>query len=162
MSSQRTQLMEMLRKATSGSEFTYAETQFIKETYRNLRKEYAKVLEDSAEDEVKVLAIRHALDSLEAHRITPEEFLSEVMYSVNVLKDKRKRDRMLRSEIAYRMALAAYFYDHVKAIKKIKGDMPITSEFLFQINELHSSLTDYQKYKAAVETRQLAQNAKAA
>jgi hypothetical protein len=152
----------MLRKATSGAEFTYAESQFIKETYRNLRGEYAKVLEDSAEDEVKVLAIRQALDSLEAHKITPEEFLSEVMYSVKMLKDKRKRDRMLRSEIAYRMALAAYFYDHVKAIKKIKGDLPSTSEFLFQIHELDCSLKDYQKYKAAAELRQQAQEAKAA
>ena len=152
----------MLRKATSGTEFTVAESQFIKETYRNLRNEYAKVLEDSAEDEVKVLAIRQALDSLEAHKITGEEFISEVMYSVHVLKDKRKRDRMLRSEIAYRMALAAYFYDHVKAIKKIKSDIPITSEFLFQINELDSSLKDYQKYKAAAESRLQSENAKAA
>ncbi|MCW3058423.1 MAG: hypothetical protein ABIY70_24805 [Capsulimonas sp.] len=155
MTMHRSELKEMLRKATSGVQLTVGESNYIKTTYKELREEYEKVLEDSAEDEVKVLAISQALSSLEAKKISGPEFVSEVIYSVYVLKDKRKRDRMLRSEIAYRMALAAYFYDHVKAIKKIPANVPVTSEFLFQINELDSSLKDYQKYKAHSEVREL-------
>jgi hypothetical protein len=143
----RPALREMLRKATAGEELTFEESNTIKRLYRDLRQEYEKVLEDSAEDEVKVLAVRHALDSLESKRMSGPEFVSEVIYSVFTLKDKRKRDRMLRSEIAYRMALAAYFYEHVKAIKKMEASAPATSELLFQIDQLDSSLRDYRKFK---------------
>lgn len=144
---------ELLRKASSGEDLTYQESSQIKRIYRDLRQEYEKVLEDSAEDEVKVLAIRHALESLESKRMSGPEFVSEVIYSIYVLKDKRKRDRMLRSEIAYRMALAAYFYEHVKAIKKIESAAPATSELLYQIDQLDSSLRDYRKFKRQAETR---------
>lgn len=147
------ELRDMLRKATSGQELTYDESKYVKRLYRELRQEYEKVLKDSAEDEIKVLAIKYALESLESKRISGPEFVSEVIYSIYVLKDKEKRDRMLRSEIAYRMALAAYFYVHVKAIKKMQSAAPATSEFLFQVSELNNSLRDYQKYKAKKERK---------
>jgi hypothetical protein len=147
------EVRDMLRKALAGEEFSRDESSRIKRIYRDLRAQYERVLEDSAEDEVKVLAIRHALDSLEAKRMSGPEFVSEVIYSVFVLKDKRKRDRMLRSEIAYRMALAAYFYDHVKAIKKMDAAAPATSELLFQIDQLDTSLRDYRKFKQQSGTR---------
>jgi len=152
-SNERQALRDMLRKAGSGQELTHDESREIKRIYRDLRAQYERVLEDSAEDEVKVLAIRHALDELESKRMSAPEFVSEVIYSVFVLKDKRKRDRMLRSEIAYRMALAAYFYEHVKAIKKMDSMAPATSELLFQIDQLDTSLRDYQKFKLQSESR---------
>src|SRR3569833_324222 len=124
----RHELRGLLRKVGVGDELSHTETSRIKKIYLDLRAEYECVLEDSAEDEVKVLAVRHALDELESMRMSAPEFVSEVIYSVFVLNDKRKRDRMLRSEIAYRMALAAYFYEHVKAIKKMDSSVPATSE----------------------------------
>ena len=153
MTPEQQKLKDLLRKVTSGKPLTMAESDFIKETYRALQSEYEKVLEDTSEDEIKVLAIRSAIESLHAKRISGPAFVSEVIYSIHVLKDKRKRDRMLRSEIAYRMALASYFYEHVKAIKRMRSDIPVTSEFLFQVNELNSSLLDYEKLKAGTVRR---------
>jgi hypothetical protein len=147
MTPEQDKLKELLRKVTSGTSLSVEESSYIKETYKSLQREYEQVIEDSSEDEVKVMAIRSALESLQAKRISGPEFVSEVIYSIHVLKDKRKRDRMLRSEIAYRMALASYFYEHVKAIKKMRSDVPVTSEFVFQVNELNSSLRDYRKLK---------------
>lgn len=152
-SDERAALREMLRKAGAGEGLTREESSRIKRIYLDLRAQYERVLDDSAEDEVKVLAVRHALDELESKRMSAPEFVSEVIYSVFVLKDKRKRDRMLRSEIAYRMALAAYFYEHVKAIKTMDSAAPATSELLFQIDQLDTSLRDYQKYKQQSQAR---------
>lgn len=143
----------LLRKAAGGEDLTQEEVRLVKSIYRELRQQYESVLEDSAEDEVKVLAIRHALESLESKRMSGPEFVSEVIYSIYGLKDKRKRDRMLRSEIAYRMALAAYFYEHVKQIKTMRAGTPATSEFLFQVNRLDDSLRDYRKLKRQTENR---------
>lgn len=148
MTPEQHKLKELLRKVTSGTPLSVEESTFIKDTYKSLQREYESVIEDSSEDEVKVMAIRSAMDSLHAKRISGPEFVSEVIYSIHALKDKRKRDRMLRSEIAYRMALASYFYEHVRAIKKMRSDTPATSEFLFQVNELNSSMNDYRKLKA--------------
>lgn len=147
MTPEQDKLKDLLRKVTSGSPLSVEESTYIKDTYKSLQREYEQVIEDSSEDEVKVMAIRSALESLQAKRISGPEFVSEVIYSIHVLKDKRKRDRMLRSEIAYRMALASYFYEHIKAIKKMRSDVPVTSEFVFQVSELNSSLRDYRKLK---------------
>jgi hypothetical protein len=149
MTTNNLELKEIFLKTVGGVELSCKESVFVKKAFRDLHSEYEKVLEDSADDEVKVLAIRHAMASLKAKTISGPEFVSEVIYSVHVLKDKRKRDRMLRSEIAYRMALATYFYAHVKTIRRIPSSAPFASEFLFQINELDNSLRDYHKYKAA-------------
>ena len=153
MTPEQSKLKDVLRKVTSNMPLTVAESNFIKETYRTLQGEYEKVLEDSSEDEIKVIAIQSALQSLQAKKISGPEFVSEVIYSIHVLKDKRKRDRMLRSEIAYRMALASYFYEHVKAVKKMRSDVPVTSEFVFQVSELNSSLSDYRKLKTSQTRR---------
>jgi len=98
MTPEQNKLKDVLRKVTSNMPLTVAESNFIKETYRSLQGEYEKVLEDSSEDEIKVIAIQSALQSLQAKKISGPEFVSEVIYSIHVLKDKRKRDRMLRSE----------------------------------------------------------------
>ncbi|MGO8671263.1 MAG: hypothetical protein ACLQVD_07875 [Capsulimonadaceae bacterium] len=146
-SDRRPSLADLLRKVTNGEGLTNDEARIVTRTYRDLRVQYEQVLEDSAEDEVKVLAIRHALEGLEARRLTGPEFVSEIIYSVHILKDKRKRDRMLRSEIAYRMALAAYFYPLVRGVKTMRTRGTATSEFLFQVNCLDHSLRDYRRLK---------------
>lgn len=140
-------LKQVLEKTLSGHDLTYEETKFIKKTYRALREDYAVVLADIAEDELAVMALQHALSSLEAHKLSGPEFLHEVMYSVQSLKGKRKKDRMLRSEIAYRMALAAFAYQHIRAYRKLEVTV-VASEFLHQISALDDSLQKYRKYKA--------------
>src|SRR6187402_2869583 len=90
MTPEQHKLKELLRKVTSGTPLSVEESTFIKDTYKSLQREYESVIEDSSEDEVKVMAIRSAMDSLHAKRISGPEFVSEVIYSIHALKDKRK------------------------------------------------------------------------
>lgn len=142
----QTQLQSVLEKALRGQELTYAETTFIKRTYQTLRENYHAVLKEVGEDELRALALKHAVTSLERQKLTGPEFLHEVMFSVQSMKDKRRKDRMLRSEIAYRMALAAFSYQHVKTQRKLEVTV-VASEFLHQVSALESSLQKYRQYK---------------
>src|SRR3569833_180854 len=103
----RHELRGLLRKVGVGDELSHTETSRIKKIYLDLRAEYECVLEDSAEDEVKVLAVRHALDELESQRMRAPEFVSEVIYSVVVRGGERGRGRGRRAESAERGARAA-------------------------------------------------------
>ncbi|HEX5324057.1 MAG TPA: hypothetical protein VFW40_09740 [Capsulimonadaceae bacterium] len=166
-------LKELTAKVARGKELTYAEARFVKQRYLQLREDCEQVLGACQQDEASALALRRALTSLEAKKISSSDYVLEVFdiqseifgphktrrhshrTVASAKEDKEEADRRseqrerrltkLRETVAYRMAMAALFFSHAPHIGQIKQLPNLTQELLFQMDHLDVSVTAHDR-----------------
>lgn len=176
-------LKELTAKVARGNELTYAEAKFVKQRYLQLRQECEAVLGACRQDEASALALRRALTSLEAKKISSTDYVLEVFDIQSEIFGPHKprkhthraarqaeqeaqekstglRERRLtklRETVAYRMAMAALFFSHAPHIGRIKHLPNLTQELLFQMDHLDVSVSAHDKAVRRLQTEKAAE-----
>lgn len=180
MASETYSLKELTAKVARGNELTYAEAKFVKQRYLQLREECETVLGACRQDEASALALRRALASLEAKKISSTDYVLEVFdiqseifgphkprkhthraaqQAQDIEAEKKSRElrerrlTKLREAVAYRMAMAALFFSHAPHIGRIKHLPNLTQELLFQMDHLDVSVNAHDRAVRRLETQ---------
>ena len=179
MASETYSLKDLTAKVARGNELTYAEAKFVKQRYLQLRQECESVLGACQQDEASALALRRALASLEAKKISSTDYVLEVFDIQSEIfgphrprkhthrgsqpppagqsggKHNELRERRLtklRETVAYRMAMAALFFSHAPHIGRIKHLPNLTQELLFQMDHLDISVSAHDRALRRLES----------
>lgn len=139
-------LDELCRRAQDCGDLTAKDLALVKRLYRSCRAAFKTILLESADDEYRTLAIAFTLRSFERGEIADGDYLDEIMYAYRVLRDFSERGRTLRTEAAYRMALAALFHSSQISCPSPRRVTPATIELLHQLRELVSALKTYARW----------------
>lgn len=140
-------LDNLYRQAQDSDQLTAKDLALVKRLYRGCRASFKTVLLESADDEYRTLAIAFTLRAFERGEVGDGDYLDEIMYAYRVLRDFPERGRTLRTEAAYRMALAALFYAAQTSSPEPRRITPATIELLHQLRELIAALKTYSRWR---------------
>ena len=134
-------------KVQERQDLSVRESHILRKSYRRFRCAFDRVLTDIESNEARVLAIASTLRALERNELAADEFMAQTCYAYRLLRGFESSGSQLRTEIAYRLALATLFY-RSQSVTSLLHFSPANAEFTYQLLEVDHAFQDYYKWKS--------------